>query len=139
MDASHAAATPADQVPADAGIDLGQTLRRLGNDPELLRELALICIEDAPGLLEKAGQGIDAAQLEEAARSAHSLKGLASNFSAPAAEAAQAAEAAIRSGDRARVESSLAILQTFMRRLIAELQRSVLQESRAESRESRAQ
>jgi HPt (histidine-containing phosphotransfer) domain-containing protein len=132
MNASRAYAAPTDRVPADAGIDLEQALRRLGNDPELLRELALIYVEDAPGLLEKAGQGIDPAQLEEAARSAHSLKGLASNFSAAAAEAAQAAEAAIRSGDRARIENGLRTLQTFMTRLTAELKRSVL-ESRDES------
>ena len=132
MNASRAHATSADRVPADAGIDLEQALRRLGNDPELLRELALIYVEDAPGLLEKCGKGIDPAQLEEAARSAHSLKGLASNFSAAAAEAAQAAEAAIRSGDRARIENGLRTLQTFMTRLTAELKRSVL-ESRDES------
>lgn len=136
MDATPARSASADRVPADAGIDLPQSLRRLGNDPELLRELALIFVEDAPGLLAGAAKGIDPAQLEEAARSAHSLKGLASNFSAAAAEAAQIAETAIRSGDRDRIESSLATLQTFTERLISELQRSVLDKSRDESREA---
>jgi HPt (histidine-containing phosphotransfer) domain-containing protein len=131
MNSPLADSTHSDRVPADAGIDLAQALRRLGNDSELLRELALICVEDAPGLLENAAKGLDPAQLDAAARSAHSLKGLSSNFSAAAAQAAHAAEAAIRSGDGARIESSLATLQTFTGRLIAELKRSVL-ESRDE-------
>lgn len=127
MDASPRGPAIVDHVPADAGIDLQQALYRLGNDRQLLRELAQIYIEDAPPLLEQAAAGSAHTDIEEAARSAHSLKGLASNFSAAAANAAQAAESAIRSGDRVRIDSSLATLQTFTERLIAELKRTVLQ------------
>jgi two-component system, sensor histidine kinase and response regulator len=126
MDVSSAEFTSVDHVPHDAGIDLDLALQRLGNDTELLRELALICVQDAPGLLDQATKGIDPLQVEEAARSAHSLKGLTANFSAATAEAAHMAEAAIRSGDRHRIEQKLEALRIFVTRLVDELQRSVL-------------
>jgi HPt (histidine-containing phosphotransfer) domain-containing protein len=126
MDVSSAEFTSVDHVPHDAGIDLELALQRLGNDSELLRELALICVQDAPGLLDEAVKGIDPVQREEAARGAHSLKGLTANFSAATAETAQMAEAAIRSGDKDRIVHSLETLRTFVTRLVGELQRSVL-------------
>jgi len=129
MDATPARSATADRIPADAGIDLQQTFSRLGNDSELLRQLARIFIEDAPVLLAAAAKGLEPTQLEEAARSAHNLKGLASNFSALAAEAAHATEVAIRSGDKDAIVSSLATLQAFTERLIAALHRLVLSKS----------
>lgn len=130
MDTRSSESLTPGHVPDDAGIDLAQALLRMANDSELLQQLAVIFIEDAPTLLQKAATGSEPLQLEEAARSAHSLKGLAANFSAAAANAAHAAEMAIRSGDRARIGSSLINLHAFIERLTAELKRSVLHESR---------
>jgi len=109
----------------DAGVNLALAMQRMGNDADLLRELASICIQDAPALLEQAANGIDARHAEESARAAHSLKGLASNFSAAVADAAHVTELALRSRDQARIERSLETLRTFVARFISELKRSV--------------
>jgi HPt (histidine-containing phosphotransfer) domain-containing protein len=113
-------------IPQDAGIDLSAALRRLGGDAELLREMALIVVQDMPELLVQACSGLMSDDLEPAARAAHSLKGLAANFSEPAARAAQEAETAIRSGNADQAGMALVTLERFIARLIAELQRTVI-------------
>lgn len=115
-----------DALLRDAGVDLHAALRRLGGDAELLREMAAIVVQDAPGLLAQAVAGLDSDERETAARAAHSLKGLASNFSNPAAGAAEAAEIELRRGDRDRAARALRLLQALLERLIEELQRTAL-------------
>ena len=124
----------ADDVPFDGGINLQAALRRLGGDTELLREMAQIVVEDAPGLLAQALSAravgdLDARNPDDfdaAARAAHALKGLLSNFSDPAARAAQLAETVLRQHDAATPLHALANLQDYTERLLDELQRTVL-------------
>lgn len=63
-------------------IDLTAPLRRVGGDRQLLCDLAVFFIEDAPQLLGEIENGIAAGDTELVTRSAHSLKSLASNFDA---------------------------------------------------------
>ncbi|MBL8850138.1 MAG: Hpt domain-containing protein [Planctomycetaceae bacterium] len=113
-------------VPADAGIDLPAALSRLGGDAELLRELALIVVQDLPEVLRGVHAGLKARDHESAARAAHSLKGLAANFSEPAARAAQEAEDAFRNGNTEQARGTLPMLEAYIERLLAELQRTVI-------------
>ena len=63
-------------------LDLDAALKRLGGDRNILIELAKMFAEDAPGLLDAIKQGIQQARYSDAGRAAHSLRGLAANFSA---------------------------------------------------------
>jgi HPt (histidine-containing phosphotransfer) domain-containing protein len=121
------ASDPLDHVPSDAGIDLHAALRRLGGDADLLRELAAIFVQDAAGLLDQATSALERADSAAAAHAAHSLKGLASNFSAAAADAAHAAEDALRNNDLAASRRAVKTLRTFIERLVAQLERNLLQ------------
>jgi HPt (histidine-containing phosphotransfer) domain-containing protein len=112
-------------IPADGGIDLAAALQRLGGDQQLLRDMAQIFIEDAPGLLQQAHAAGDTGDSEQAWRAAHSLKGLAANFSDPAAAAAQIAESALRQGDPAAIDPALAVLRVYIERLTDGLRRGV--------------
>ena len=114
-------------VPQDGGLDLTAAQQRLGNDDELLREMARIVVQDTPGLLEQVASGLNATDVEPACRAAHSLKGLTSNFSESAAAAALAVEQALHSGDADRIQKSVAVLAGWVERLNSELQRTVLQ------------
>jgi two-component system, sensor histidine kinase and response regulator len=74
-------------------IDIPSALVRLGDDHQLLADLIRFFFEDAFLLLAKIQQAAANSDLEQARRSAHSLKGLAANFSAlPAVAALQAVE-----------------------------------------------
>jgi HPt (histidine-containing phosphotransfer) domain-containing protein len=71
------------QVP-EPGLDRRVALLRVGGDAELLKEIAVLFLEDYPRVLAEiraAIAGGDARQLET---SAHTLKGSASNFGAGA-------------------------------------------------------
>jgi two-component system, sensor histidine kinase and response regulator len=63
-------------------LDLDEALKRLGGDRNILIELAKMFAEDSPGLLDAINQGIQQARYSDAGRAAHSLRGLAANFSA---------------------------------------------------------
>lgn len=72
----------------EASLDRPLALSRVGGDLELLREIAVLFLDDCPrALLEihHAVAGEDAAKLENAA---HSLKGSVANFGASTAVAA---------------------------------------------------
>jgi HPt (histidine-containing phosphotransfer) domain-containing protein len=63
-------------------VDLDAALKRLGGDRNILVELAKMFAEDSPGLLDAIDQDIQQARYSDAGRAAHSLRGLAANFSA---------------------------------------------------------
>jgi HPt (histidine-containing phosphotransfer) domain-containing protein len=65
-----------------ATLDLEDALRRLGNDEELLREIAQIYLEDSPAMLERIQTAVAAGDASGLQRAAHSLKGLAATLSA---------------------------------------------------------
>jgi two-component system, sensor histidine kinase and response regulator len=72
----------AERLPA---VDMTAALGRLGGDAELLGDLIGFFLEDAFPLLVGMHEAIEKEDWENARRRAHSLKGLAANFSALAA------------------------------------------------------
>ena len=100
-------------------IDRVSLLERVEGDQELLTEMIHLFQEDAPKLLtamRDALQGSDLAVLE---RSAHSLKGAASNLSAKAtAAAALQLENNAKSKDSESAKKSLAAVELAVERLL---------------------
>lgn len=57
-----------------------EAMARLGNDEALFRDLAEMYFEDGPGQLENLKSLIETRQSDEAAKAAHAVRGLVSNF-----------------------------------------------------------
>jgi HPt (histidine-containing phosphotransfer) domain-containing protein len=57
-------------------------LERMGFDQQLYEEMVRLLVEDCPRRLAQLQSAVDACNLESAQHAAHSLKGLAANFSA---------------------------------------------------------
>jgi len=68
--------------PKASTIDLAATMKRLGDDKELFRQFIDVFNEDAPRLLQELNSAIVKGDCATAVRAAHSLRGLAANFSA---------------------------------------------------------
>lgn len=64
------------------GFDLDEALERVGGDQELLKEIADLFLEDAPGLVDGIRAAIEKKDPEALQRAAHSLKGSVANFGA---------------------------------------------------------
>jgi len=74
-------------------VCLSAALARVGNDRQILTDIATFFLEDTPTLLDEIRSGIDDQDSELAARRAHTMKGLAANFDAlPCVAAAQDVE-----------------------------------------------
>jgi CheY-like chemotaxis protein len=108
---------------ADAPLfDLAGTLERLGDDAELLREVAGIYISSAQSQVDAIGASLASGALEEVYREAHSLKGATATFEARAALAAVTElEACGRRGDAAAAHVAYAAVKVLVGRLVAEL------------------
>lgn len=111
-----------EKAPGAAPLDSAEMLATMGGDAALMRELAGMFLEQAPGLLDavrRAAASGDGAALE---RSAHQLKGAVANFSAhDAVSAAERLERAGRDGDQAFVPPGLARLEAELDRLTTAL------------------
>src|SRR5579871_4394216 len=70
------------QGPAVRTIDKELALSRVGGDVELLREIAILFIEDYPKILAELQAATDRGDALSVERTAHSLKGSVSNFGA---------------------------------------------------------
>lgn len=92
-------------------------LRRMGGDIELLSSMVDYFVEDSPALLAELRQLVEDGNTAEAARAAHSLKGLSSNFEAvEATQAGLEIESGCMSGKLQDVKQRLPqLLQTFAR------------------------
>ena len=98
---SNAGGSQEDTVGVDPGAlyDRAATLKRLGNDEELFRDMIAYFMDDYPRLLDQLRLGLLEDDARGVERSAHSLKGLASNCgSGPAARAASLVEDIGREG-----------------------------------------
>ena len=109
------------QVPEPA-LDRQSSLLRVGGDMELLREIAVLFVEDCPRALaeirDAAARG-DAAKLENAA---HALKGSVANFGAQSAvEPAFRLEQMGRAGQMSEVPETLRELEQALSVVCAEL------------------
>jgi two-component system, sensor histidine kinase and response regulator len=112
---------------AAAVVNLGIALARLGNDQQLLRDMAGFYIEDVPQLMGELRSALETGDAELATRSAHSLKGLSSNFEAPfAVSTAMAVENAARSGDLQKAVAGVDELDNELGRVIQALKAEVL-------------
>jgi HPt (histidine-containing phosphotransfer) domain-containing protein len=110
-----------------AVINLQATIERLGGDMPLVRDVAQIVVEDAGTLLTDIESALEAGDAERAALSAHSLKGLVSNFNAElCAAAAKAVEQAGHTGDLLSVNRNMPALRAEVDRLLDALKREVL-------------
>jgi len=119
--------SPATSPSAAAVVNLGMALQRLGNDQQLLRDMAGFYIEDIPQLMGELRSALAAGDVELATRSAHSLKGLSSNFDAPfAIGAATAVENAARSGDLQKAAAGVEQLDLELGRVVQVLKSEVL-------------
>ena len=117
---TKSAATPRE------ALDLDQLLGRLGNDRNLLAELAQIFLNECPRMLEAlrlaAAQG-DPAAIE---RAAHTLKGAISNFSTgPAWAEAAALERAARDRQVGNPDDGLNRLEISLQPLCSELRQLI--------------
>jgi two-component system, sensor histidine kinase and response regulator len=105
------------------GVDRELALLRVGGDAELLKEIAVLFLDDYPKLLVElhaaAGRG-DAKTVE---RAAHSLKGSVSNFGAHAVvEAAWTLESMGRAQQLAAFDLTIQTLEQALRALRPELE-----------------
>jgi HPt (histidine-containing phosphotransfer) domain-containing protein len=87
-------------------MDVESTLERLGGDVELMEQIMLIFLEDAPGLVHAAREALAGGELSQLRRSAHSLKGMMATLSArEGANAAYRLEQCAAGGDVAACSS----------------------------------
>jgi two-component system sensor histidine kinase/response regulator len=104
-------------------LDRNEALARVGGDPQLLAEIAVLFLQDLPrgmGELRKAVAARDAAAIE---RHAHSLKGSVSNFGAQEArDAAQDLETQARTNSLDTIDESLSKLDHALALLRPELE-----------------
>lgn len=69
-------------VESDEPFNLQPSLRRLGGRMDLFHDMVTFFEQDSPVLLQRLANSIDSGNTDEAARAAHSLKGLAAGFDA---------------------------------------------------------
>ena len=97
-------------------------MERLEGSSELLLELVDLFLEEAPQLIEVMRKSLKQGDMQELARSAHSMKGAASNFLAHGtAGAAFQLEDAAKRGDTDSAKTALATLEGIVERLLTEL------------------
>lgn len=108
-------------------IDAPAALDRIGGDCALLRELAVIFIEDSPVLMQALCTSVADGNLSEAERCAHGLKGIAANVGGVRVESlAHAVEDAVRAGQLQLAGASLESLAAELEQLVAALQANLL-------------
>jgi HPt (histidine-containing phosphotransfer) domain-containing protein len=129
---ANAAARPEQDDPAggdarlagDPTYDYEGTLERLGGDEELFVDLVRFFLDDAAELLARLESGLAANEARTVELSAHSLKGLCSNFGARrAVAAAYAIEECARAGRLGEAPQSFAQFQGAVAQLTEALRR----------------
>lgn len=104
-------------------FDKRSALERLGGDEQLFDELADYFLEDSEDLLKTIDQGLASGDRDAVRIAAHSLKGLAANFSArPATDAARDLEMAAA---EAKESSGMAGLAETVRQEVERLRQSL--------------
>jgi HPt (histidine-containing phosphotransfer) domain-containing protein len=106
----------------DENLDRASILERLEGNPELLTELIQLFLGEAPQLIEAMRKALQRGDMQGLGRSAHSMKGAASNFLAHGTvSAASNLESDAKKGDAESAKTSLATLQVVVGRLLPEL------------------
>lgn len=103
-------------------FDERELLERVDDDREFLGETVRMLADDGPALLREIRRAVEAADAPAVGRAAHALKGMVSNFCAPAALAgALRVEQIGKSGDLAPAPHALEALEAELGALVAEL------------------
>ena len=98
-------------------------MSRVGGDAELLREIAVLFLEDYPRVLDELRNAIARQDFRTVERTAHGLKGSVSNFGAAAAvEAARAIEVLGRTHQLGEVSQVIRSLELALAALRPELE-----------------
>lgn len=104
-------------------LDRDVALSRVGGDTELLKEIAVLFLENYDGWLGELHEAIARGDATAVEHTAHGLKGSVANFGAHAAvEAALQLENVGRSRDLTNVSASLACLESALAVLRPELE-----------------
>jgi PAS domain S-box-containing protein len=99
-------------------VDLAAALGRVGDDRELLGELAALFLEESPRLMEEIAEAIAANDASALRAAAHSLKGAIDNFAAQGAfSAALGLETMGRNGSLVGAAETFAELEREMKQL----------------------
>ena len=108
---------------SDPAWNLAELLERVDNDQELLRDLLNIFKEDFPLTMRSLESAVAAEDLKEAARLAHTLKGMLSSLGGVRTAAAAARLEVIASaGETASLKGALEALKCEAASLLPELQ-----------------
>jgi two-component system, sensor histidine kinase and response regulator len=109
--------------PSEAVFDKEVALSRVGGDVELLKEIAVLFLDDYPKSLKELREAVAARDAKRVERSAHGLKGSVSNFGArPAVDAAFELESMGRAQQLFEVERVLCSLELALAALRPELE-----------------
>ena len=105
-------------------FDKPSALERLGGDEQLFQELITYFCEDAETLVDNIRAAAKKEDWPAVRVAAHSLKGLAANFSAfPATEASRQLEDAAAAGDGSRIRTLIQPVTTEIEKLRVALKR----------------
>jgi CheY-like chemotaxis protein len=108
---------PPEKPPAEV-LDEALLASRVDNDPQLLRDLVDLFLEECPRLVDEIRVALDRKDAKALQRGAHSLKGSTSNLAAKmASEAALKLETLAQAGDLVHAESVLQELECQLLRL----------------------
>lgn len=117
------------RTPTHDVLDLACALRRLDGNKNLLKDLAMMYLEDVPALFHELKEAITSGDYEEVTRAAHSISGLSATFEAiPCCTAAKALEASGRQKKGETIPQLLAQLEVEYQRLKKALEETVLKE-----------
>jgi two-component system sensor histidine kinase/response regulator len=104
-------------------FDKTVALSRVGGDVELLKEIAMLFLDDYPKSLSELRQAVESGDAKGVERTAHGLKGSVSNFGArPAVDAAFQLETMGRTRTLVEVEQVLHTLELALAALRPELE-----------------
>jgi HPt (histidine-containing phosphotransfer) domain-containing protein len=110
-------------TPSMGSLDREVALVRVGGDPELLKEIAVLFLENYEAWLGELRQATARADAQAVERTAHGLKGSVANFGArDAVEAALELENLGRNGDLTGMQQPLAALEAALETLRLDLQ-----------------
>ena len=108
---------PPEEPPGEV-LDDALLLSRVDRDPQLLRDLVDLFLEECPRLVDEIRVALQRKDAKAVERGAHSLKGCTSNLAAKmASEAALKLERLARAGELVRAESVLPELECQLVRL----------------------
>jgi PAS domain S-box-containing protein len=99
-------------------LDRGEALEHVGGDPELLRELTDVFLQDCPRMMEEARDALQAGDILKLKRAAHSIKGAAGILGGKLVfETALRLETICRQGDLSQAEPAWEALRQAVEQL----------------------